>query len=348
MVSSYSTVEKTRSTGEPPGTVCDNPSGTDDTRVDVTKATNALKVLGSYASGIHLPTAPLLIDIEPTNRCDMVCRICPNPGMVREQGRMDPALFRSIVDQTVDTALQHHINLHGEPTLHPDLVEMLSYAVSRGASVTLYTNLGHENDALLDGLVDSGLEQVVVNICGIDEDTYSHIHGVERLDTVLENLTRLRARRKEKGASLPRVVTSYVVTKANLHQASRASEVLEEYSDYCALKVQHDWLGDPEIAATLPGEGGSVTPLKCSRPWTTASILWDGRIATCCYDHEGRTILGDLSSASLDEIWNSQDMRRFRKRYREHDPCRDCVERDHQFSLKNLYYLMRASLSGRG
>src|SRR6188474_2701529 len=44
----------------------------------------------------------------------------------------------------------------------------------------------------------------------------------------------------------------------------------------------------------------------CYRPWLTFTALWDGRVSLCCADFDGRTILGDLRTCSIQQIWNSE------------------------------------------
>lgn len=42
----------------------------------------------------------------------------------------------------------------------------------------------------------------------------------------------------------------------------------------------------------------------CYFPWTFMSVLWDGRVVTCCVDSNGMQVLGDLNSESVAEVWN--------------------------------------------
>ena len=57
--------------------------------------------------------------------------------------------------------------------------------------------------------------------------------------------------------------------------------------------------------------GGHAEPesdvhYPCYRPWLTFTVLWDGRVSLCCADFDGRTILGDLRTSTIQEIWNSE------------------------------------------
>ncbi len=42
-------------------------------------------------------------------------------------------------------------------------------------------------------------------------------------------------------------------------------------------------------------------------------MLWDGRVSLCCADFDGRTILGDLNTSTIKDIWNAEPYRKARR-----------------------------------
>jgi radical SAM protein with 4Fe4S-binding SPASM domain len=46
-------------------------------------------------------------------------------------------------------------------------------------------------------------------------------------------------------------------------------------------------------------------------------VLWDGRVVPCCYDYDGKYVLGDLRQNTLAEIFNEAPMRELRRALRE-------------------------------
>jgi hypothetical protein len=50
--------------------------------------------------------------------------------------------------------------------------------------------------------------------------------------------------------------------------------------------------------------------IPCYRLWLTFTVLWDGRVSLCCADFDGRNVLGDLRTSTIQEIWNSPLYRR--------------------------------------
>ena len=62
--------------------------------------------------------------IEPTNTCNLRCSFCfVTEGMSREEGFIDLALFKKVIN---DTPELEHLCMHnlGEPLLHKEIFEM--------------------------------------------------------------------------------------------------------------------------------------------------------------------------------------------------------------------------------
>ena len=43
------------------------------------------------------------------------------------------------------------------------------------------------------------------------------------------------------------------------------------------------------------------------------SVLWDGRVVTCCMDSNGVQVLGDLNVQTVQEVWNGPVLSGVRK-----------------------------------
>lgn len=69
---------------------------------------------------------PLSLQIEPTNCCNVSCICCSTKESTRPRGFMDLQLFREIVDNAANCKVRRlFLYLHGEPFLHPQIVEMI-------------------------------------------------------------------------------------------------------------------------------------------------------------------------------------------------------------------------------
>ena len=80
--------------------------------------------------------------IEPTNTCNLRCSFCfVTEGMSREEGFMDLALFKKVID---DTPELEHLCMHnwGEPLLHKEIFE--NEARNYGLKVTKTIDISGE------------------------------------------------------------------------------------------------------------------------------------------------------------------------------------------------------------
>jgi MoaA/NifB/PqqE/SkfB family radical SAM enzyme len=62
-------------------------------------------------------------------------------------------------------------------------------------------------------------------------------------------------------------------------------------------------------SAAIPAAAELVLPWPCSEPWTTINVNAAGEVRPCCFNDQ---VLGDLTTQSLDEVWNGQAYRRLR------------------------------------
>lgn len=56
----------------------------------------------------------------------------------------------------------------------------------------------------------------------------------------------------------------------------------------------------------------SETP-PCLAPYKYITILTNGDVVPCCIDYEGKKVMGNITSQSLSDIWNSEKYFNFRK-----------------------------------
>ncbi|MCP5007852.1 MAG: radical SAM protein, partial [Planctomycetes bacterium] len=110
------------------------------------------------------------------------CEFCPDSRMTRERGVMSLEMARSIIDNVRRTGIVKLIVLHvmGEPTLHPDLVEIAEYANSKSVSVCITTNGIQLKQDMLHALIKARVKQIILSLQTPDEKTFS-MRGVKGL-----------------------------------------------------------------------------------------------------------------------------------------------------------------------
>ena len=133
--------------------------------------------LGRFRGGSNRPMMAML---EVTNRCNMSCPVC-----FTDAHRKGPDLSFDEIERRLDKLLEiaGSIPLQisgGEPTLHPQLGDIVGLAKSRGfRNIELVTNgiIISASQDYLDELVDRGLTAVYLQFDGLRKKTYHTIRG---------------------------------------------------------------------------------------------------------------------------------------------------------------------------
>jgi radical SAM protein with 4Fe4S-binding SPASM domain len=75
--------------------------------------------------------------------------------------------------------------------------------------------------------------------------------------------------------------------------------------------------------------GALRDPLPCWAVFTEGHITWDGKLSACCFDHDGRFHMGDLTTTPFLTAWNSPAFQSLRAAHLERDvsgtACETCV-----------------------
>ena len=138
--------------------------------------------------------------IEITQRCNLTCPTCYADSSPDRHETMELSRFRGLVDELIDKGKGDAdlIQLSGgEPTLHPDLTEMIAYALERGVKqVYINTNgirLAHRPFA--EELASfGGRVSLYLQFDGLERRTLRLLRGREDLaETKLEALANCEA-----------------------------------------------------------------------------------------------------------------------------------------------------------
>ncbi len=129
--------------------------------------------------GSHARDLPVISEIALTYRCQNRCQFCyaSSPDRGREVNEMSTAEVWRIIDRIFDEAHCPTVSFTGgEPTLRPDLGELVAYAKGKGMRVNLITNgLRCADEAYVDGLAAAGLDSAQVSIEGGSAEVHDRI-----------------------------------------------------------------------------------------------------------------------------------------------------------------------------
>lgn len=220
---------------------------------------------------------PYLLRVEPTNKCNADCVMCPRKSLKQKPHTMTLHEFKPIIDSLSrykGKINEFHPYRMGEPLLNPDIVEMCWYAKEQlDTHVVLYTN-----GSLLDGeiaydLLKIPLHRLVFSVDAIGKKAYEKVRrGLDWYD-VKDNIQFATALNRRMGSRTETRIRATLLKKDEniLHQARRMfPDVDLVVASYC---MEYD---DKVRNPTMP----------CKYPRTELTLDAHRRLLMCCNGYE--------------------------------------------------------------
>ncbi|MEE8217520.1 MAG: radical SAM protein [Vicinamibacteria bacterium] len=190
--------------------------------------------------------------IEITNACNFKCTWCPDEVMDRRRGFMKKEKVFRLLDEIGEKRSWlgpiFPVKLHqmGEPMLHPDLIEIVERAESRGVAIELNTNCGLITRDKIEGLYRAGLTNLILSYQTPDPTSFKTRKAPRLVFDEYRDKVRLAVERKVALGARTNVEIDIMNTK---HVADQ--QIVSE--DEQALAFLADWI---EYAQELEGRYG--------------------------------------------------------------------------------------------
>lgn len=300
---------------------------------------------------------PYMLQIEPTNTCNLRCPLCPTGrgDLNRPPRHMKLEEFKGLIDDTARYLLFAILWDWGEPLLNRELPEMVRYAAERDIKTVTSTN-GHffRDEAYMAALLESGLTTMIVAVDSIAPESYDVYRKRGTLGEVragVEGMVDL----KRKLGSKTRIVVRTVVMKQNERELASTREYARSIgADHFVVKTLNPACGSTSLDSELVPDNPRYRRLAyregtmdripseelCARIWKMSNIFSNGDVVPCCYDFCGDMKLGNISERPFTEIWIGPAYKELRRRvYTAKDTverCRQCVD-SYQLSESGMF-----------
>jgi radical SAM protein with 4Fe4S-binding SPASM domain len=178
-----------------------------------------------------------------------MCLVRYAPAVGRKEGALDLEQFLELVD-SLPTIKKLTLQGLGEPLLSPHLLEMVRYAVRRGAAVGFNTNGVLLEAPVAQQLIAAGLSWLHVSLDGATEATYQDVrHGPGlrprpgQFNRVVANLRRLVALRGAYGSETPRIQIVFVAMRRNVAELEQLTELAADIGveELFVQNLSHDF-----------------------------------------------------------------------------------------------------------
>ncbi len=283
-----------------------------------------------------LPLAkPFTVLIEPTGLCNFRCIQCfqslkDESYFTRTRAHMPLERFRKTVNQLREWPGERikvlKLSLYGEPLLTPDFAEMLKIAREADVADRIETtsNVSLLTPEIARAMIEQQLDYLRVSIYAANPERFHEVTG-SALDParIHDNLAMLRDLKKQMGSERPFV--SVKMLDSFDEENERFLNTYNDVADELYLDKPHGWINVPgggfveKLYKDKTGEAArdrlanSTERVACPMAFTTMTVRANGDVSPCCVDFIGGTNLGNMETATLREIWESESWYRFQK-----------------------------------
>ena len=274
---------------------------------------------------------PYLLEIEPSNVCNIRCPLCPSPGhlITRRKQFMSYEDFVTIVENVHGVVHNIYITGTGEPLLNKDIWRMVHYAANRGLSTSISTNATLFTDEWVEEVFTSGLDHLIFSFDGVSKESYEHFRVRADLRVVRGSIERICARRRELGVSKPFLEWQFILNRYNEDEVELARPLSKQWGidrfHVKSLSLNEHLYDDEKLHELakeyLPRLGHMPNKMRytwkdnalqprprrrtCALPMQSPVILVDGSVSICCMDINGQYTIGNVLEQSFVELWHS-------------------------------------------
>jgi sulfatase maturation enzyme AslB (radical SAM superfamily) len=282
-----------------------------------------------YGFQAHLsPEFPSQIIVDVTENCNLACTHCPHSSFAKSRhyaGRnLDPQLNGKLVDEVREDGKGHCHYLRytgaGETLLHPNLIEMITYASrNSGVPINLTTNGTLLDEHKAKELLDAGVAVFDFSIDAYNEKTYRSIRRNADLKITRANVLRL-IELNRLGNYKSKMVVSFVEQPLNQEEKSLFQTYWRKAgADDVVIRPMHSAGGAVKRVAKHMRANLKGQRKPCLYPWERLVLNPLGQIGFCPAEWDYQASFIDFRKATIKEIWKSDFMRRLREAHLQND-----------------------------
>ena len=280
----------------------------------------------TLAKALPLVT-PLVLQIFPIYACNFTCKYCTfsiprnKRGFISDKIMMDFDLLKKCVDEMA--LFPHKIKTlrfvgMGEPLLHPRIADMVKYAVDKKVAekVEILTNGSLLTPKLADALISTGLSRLVISIQGTSGKKYQEVSHINLdFNQFVQNIKYFY---DHKTKTIIHIKIIDIALEGD-RDKKRFFKIFGDVCDTIGIEYASPIFPGVEYNKELSGRPLTQFGLKvsdvlvCPQPFFTLQINPDGKVVPC-YSVTYPAILGDCNKQTLQQIWNREPYRQFRRK----------------------------------
>ena len=292
--------------------------------------------------------SPTIFNIETTNYCNMKCVMCPRTVyMTRKNIWIDDETFEKMLNKIKPynknemdnfwewlekeakfdhsevsengfyfSVVSRCLILHGygEPFLDKYLIKRLKLCKEKNIPTYFSCTPATMTVEKAVHAMEVGLSVLKFSLDAMDDESIKSIRGKKaNYDESIEKILKLIDIKKERGFK-----TLFVPCMISLNNDEQSKKLQNNFLNfwkdkdvYAYVKSQDNrWLFEQNKDLK---NASHYAKQYCEYPWTSLTVMADGNVVPCTQISNNEIVLGNLNENTLEEIWNGEKYKEFRK-----------------------------------
>jgi radical SAM protein with 4Fe4S-binding SPASM domain len=313
-------------------------------------------IVSNKLTDTWLPELPSIYQIEVMSRCNLKCNFCMTGQLwgeaQTEAASINPELFYTIVERDLGGSNFIELQFRGEPTLNKYLhnyVRALRDKVFVGFST--HGGLLHRPYAM-DAAWSS--HYVTVSLDAGEKEVHEKYRIGSTWECVIANINQLLA---IKGSDKFPIIDLQIIEFEGFEEQVEKLQTLADKSGWFisagnTLRIRT--VKDTQAAWTQNYQHQMEELSLCTNPWYSVSIKANGDVVPCCmaFPDLPEMTYGNLNESSLKEIWQSDQVKEFRRLHQTDqlpEFCQQCYARSpHNLHQKLSHEIIQLTVLNSG
>ena len=247
---------------------------------------------------------PKYIQIETSLMCNGRCNFCPHKDMKRSPVNMEDWVWKKIIDESRGKDVIYRPFLINEPFMDKRMPDIISYIKQdKGAKVEFNSNGNFAKATNIKALLKAGIDVVRFSIDGFTKETYDKSGRNGNFETIVNNVKEFISMRNELNSSCL-IEVRMIDMDFNRKEHKDFVNFWSSRADRAIITASYDWPWS-----------GQDKPFKAPCPKIREEMFFmtNGEAILCCWDAHSRTIIGDVKTNTVSEIWNSKKLKNIKK-----------------------------------
>lgn len=265
---------------------------------------------------------PHTLTIDTVSKCNAKCPFCPHSIIGIKGDFINKDLFYKTVDEAKAIGIKEcRLYSTGEPLMHPNIDEFISYLKKQDFFIILSTNAEY-----LDKHFEaaSRVDWIKFSIEGWDKDSYEYYRKNCNFDKVKANIENFNKFLKSKATKPLTSIQIMINKETNLKQFLDLWGGFVDRIDYSVTGHMIQWNKENKIER-LEFEGRLKDNMwnfhekegykYCSSPFEEIVVSSKGNAILCCNDFGNFTKMIDLKENSLNDFLGSREREIMKKQF---------------------------------